>query len=116
MIRKKTRERTRTRRQPVFSATVYALARIVTFVPIETVVLRRKDDRIQVLLTRRPSDDEYYPGMIHIPGTILRASDRRIEDAFARVQEGEIKKKFSRKPEFVGFLFIHTLHSHSKRA
>lgn len=44
-------------------------------VSIQAVVLRQQEGRMQVLLTKRPKNDEHWPEMYHVPGTIVRSSD-----------------------------------------
>lgn len=47
------------------------LARLVVTSTVEIVPLRVKHDTIEVLLARRPSDDPWWPGQWHLPGTVL---------------------------------------------
>ena len=85
-----------------------AVATKFALIAIETVVLRQSaTGTIQVLLTQRPLDDSIpaWRGMWHSPGTMLRASDRSYEDAFARVQNGELGTRFLEPPRFVDTLF-----------
>ena len=60
---------------------------------------------MEVFLTKRPENDEYYPNMLHSPGTILRASDRpgSYLDAFERVQKNELGVDFMSPPKFGRF-------------
>jgi len=70
--------------------------------PVEAVVLRKKDSKIQVLLIKRDPDDPDWGGQLHSPGTILRANDedgkRSYSSALRRLEERELKTKFSKPP------------------
>jgi hypothetical protein len=84
------------------------LARMLPQPCVETVVLRRKNNSVQVLLVPRPPEDITWPGMLHSPGQALRAMDFQRPDEkpmygpFERVQKNEIKADFIGEPEFVG--------------
>ena len=53
------------------------LARISVLPTVEFILLRLSPEsgKPQVLLTRRPADDKWWPGQWHNPGTVLLASD-----------------------------------------
>ena len=51
------------------------LARHVVTSTVEIVPLLQSDGAQKVLLARRPDDDPWWPGMWHLPGTILLPSD-----------------------------------------
>lgn len=86
------------------------------FTAIETVFLKR-DNRghVNVLLTKRPPNDAYYPNQWHSPGTMLRGADVPKEtktnpdvpkfdgykEAFDRLVEGELKLQFRGEPKQV---------------
>ncbi|MBU4380853.1 hypothetical protein L6255_03710 [Candidatus Parcubacteria bacterium] len=96
---------------PKMPTPVYnAVAAKFVLVAIETVILRRKQGKVEVFLAKRPPTDAYYPNMLHSPGTILRASDRpgSYQDAFERVQKNELGVNFVFPPEFVGSYYFHT--------
>jgi len=60
---------------------------------VEVVPLRRNaEGRTEILLTRRDDDDSIWAGMLHIPGTVVRASDSDPSnaDAFRRIIDGEL--------------------------
>lgn len=63
-----------------------AIARLVPSVAIEAVVLRERDGRIEVFLTRRSPQDVAYSGMLHSPGSILRAGEKPV-DVMHRIGE-----------------------------
>lgn len=71
----------------------YEVVRLAVTTTIEMVPLRRsRTGEVEVLLTRREADDPYWPNQPHVPGTVLRASDREgsYADAFMRILEGEL--------------------------
>ena len=47
---------------------------------------------IEVLLTKREASDPVWGGMLHTPGTVMRASDQKPnnEDALSRIIDGEL--------------------------
>jgi hypothetical protein len=75
---------------------------------VETVILRKINSEMEVLLIPRPEGDIIWPGMLHSPGQALRAMDYHRDDLtplngpFERVQQQEIMTDFSKVPEFVG--------------
>jgi|SRR3989344_475471 len=87
-----------------------ALASKFAFTAIEVVTLRVHEGKLEVLLTKRDSDDIFANGW-HSPGSILRASDAPekydtvgdYQSAFKRVEQ-EIKVPFSVVPKFVGII------------
>ena len=71
---------------------------------VEVVPLRQKNDTAEVLLTRREDDDPNWPGMLHTPGTVVRASDApgSYNDAFRRILDTELKSvELAGEPQFV---------------
>ncbi len=83
-----------------------AIAAKFCLTAIETVVLRRHGGAIQVLLTRRAVNDPHWASLYHSPGSMVRASDNSFEDAFGRVQNGELGTKFL-SPPVCAETFIH---------
>jgi hypothetical protein len=74
---------------------------------LETVILRRSDNEVQVLLIPRPENDIIWKGMLHSPGGAVRHSDYLRSDGkpfngvFERIESGEIKNKFVGEPKLV---------------
>lgn len=70
------------------------VARLCVTTTVEMVPLRHNLDngKDEVLLVRRESDDPIWPNMLHIPGTVLRSTDRQgdYSDAFKRIFDGEL--------------------------
>lgn len=59
-----------------FSKSLYnALAHCMLSVAVEVVTLRVRDGHVEVFLKRRANDDSAYPGMLHVPGTVIRVKD-----------------------------------------
>ena len=74
---------------------------------VEIVVLRRNSDKLQVLLTKRPPDDEFWPNKWHIPGSIFQADDTSIEARLQATIDRELPNtKFVSEKEWVPELFI----------
>jgi ADP-ribose pyrophosphatase YjhB (NUDIX family) len=79
-----------------------AVARVAVYPAVEFIPLRKKDNKVEVLLFQRPSDDIIWPSMWHTPGTILRPTDETYEDAFTRLMEDELKGTKTSLPIFIG--------------
>src|SRR3989344_8061455 len=77
----------------------------LTVTPIlEIVPLRKtKTGEVEVLLINREDNDPIWAGMLHTPGTVIRASDTEgsYEDALNRILKGELKGTPCDKPVFV---------------
>jgi hypothetical protein len=85
---------------PVFLET----CRLTVSTIVEVVPLRKKDGRVQVLLTKRSDDDLFWPGMFHTPGTLVRATDEEgsYKSAFARILGDELAAvALAGEPEYV---------------
>ncbi len=67
----------------------WQFARLNTLGFIEFVPLRLNNGVIEVLLTRRSTDDAFWPGKLHIPGCTIRPCDNK-EDVFKRLLNEEI--------------------------
>lgn len=84
----------------------HSIARIMVTTTFVVVPLMRRDDRTLVLLDRRGADDLYYPSMLNIPGTVIRASDESMSAVFKRLVALEISDAIIRQgPVFVGNVF-----------
>jgi hypothetical protein len=60
--------------------------RLVVTTTVELIVLQRTKEGVQVFVTRREDDDPVWPGMLHIPGTVLRPTDDATDDLAAPMQ------------------------------
>ncbi|MEO6760810.1 MAG: hypothetical protein ABI220_00320 [Candidatus Saccharimonadales bacterium] len=86
------------------------VARLVTLPVVEFIPLRKVGDAVEVLLIQRPADDPFWPGLLHTPGTIIRATDLHRpesdnEQAFNRILHDELKDTEISQPHYVGSLF-----------
>ncbi len=68
------------------------IARLATLSTIEMVPLRDTDQGEEVLLIPRPESDKWWPGQLHVPGTVLLPTDTdgSFESAINRVRAKEI--------------------------
>jgi len=85
---------------PIF----HAITRLVATPIVEIVPLRRnQNNKIEVLLLKREPADPIWPGQLHVPGTVIRASDSEsnFADAFKRILLGELEGIPATTPTFV---------------
>ena len=69
------------------------VARLTVTPIVEVVPLRLgSGGKVEVLLTQREGNDPTWAGLLHTPGTVVRASDEEggYKDAFKRIFEGEL--------------------------
>jgi len=90
-------------------------ARLLALPILELVPYRFIDGRIEILLLERPSNDRFWPGSLHTPGTVIRATDldkqnQGLQVAFERLVEDELGGVQLGPP-----LFIASLLHESKR-
>jgi hypothetical protein len=87
---------------PVFEQ----VARIVALPIVEFIPLRKTDAGIEVLLVARPDDDALWPGLLHTPGTVVRATDFGTDQAlwppFYRIIHEELQGTELGTPHYVG--------------
>lgn len=91
---------------PVFEQ----VARLVALPIVEFVPLRMHDGQCEVLLIARPDDDPLFPGLLHTPGTVVRATDvhkGKQDDwqAFSRILKDELLGSEVGPPHYVGSIF-----------
>lgn len=78
-----------------------AIARLVALPIIEVIPLKGNDDgSVSVLLLERRRDKDLWAGMVHTPGTVIRAGDSE-ETAFERITNDELNGTKVSKPVFV---------------
>lgn len=85
------------------------VARLTTTPIIEVVPVRRGvNGETEVLLTERDQNDPIWAGMLHTPGTVVRASDNdpNNREAFTRILDGELAGTLTGEPQFV-YNFFH---------
>ncbi len=79
--------------QPFAPELYNAIARCMLSVAVEAVALRVVGGQTQVFLTRRSPNDAAYPGMLHVPGTVIRAhdvsEDETYQNAMRRLEQDE---------------------------
>ena len=94
--------------EPVF----FELSRLMVVPVVELVPLRMSDKGdVEVLLIDRGDDDPYWPGTVHVPGTVFMASDRpgSLQDVFGRLLHGELHGvNIAHPPKHVKTLFHET--------
>lgn len=86
--------------QPLFiEITRIAATPIVEIVPLR----KNQQGEIEILLTKRDTNDPTWPGMYHTPGTVVRPSDTEgsYKDSFDRILAGELKNTPTTSPIFV---------------
>lgn len=74
---------------PLFMAIT---AKIVT-PTLELAVFKEENEALEILLTRRPDDDEHWPSQWHVPGTVIRSTDNEgsYETCFERIVRDELR-------------------------
>ncbi len=81
------------------------IARLVVLPIIEFIPLRlNKDGEIEVLLIKRDETDKFWPGMLHTPGTVIRATDQRDKsyEAYNRILHDELEDTPTGQPYYFG--------------
>jgi hypothetical protein len=89
----------------------HAIARLMVMPIIEVVPLRRgPEGRVEILLLKREANDPVWPRQLHVPGTVVRASDEAgsFRDALTRVLEGELKQVEVGEPVLVKNILHHS--------
>jgi hypothetical protein len=82
------------------------IARLVVLPTVVLIPFIRLNSNLKVLLTKRSSDDAYYPNMLHPPGTVLRSTDKSIQSAIERLKKTELAGvTFKGELVFVNFVF-----------
>lgn len=82
----------------------HEVARLVATPIIEIIPIRQNQSgQTEILLLRRDDSDPAWPNQLHVPGTVVRATDNpgSFKDAFDRILEGELGGVSSTKPHFV---------------
>lgn len=80
------------------------MARIMVLPGVEFVPLRiNQHGRAEVLLLKREPSDRIWPGKVHTPGTIIRATDIEagLESVFHRIKTDELGDTKISEPHFV---------------
>lgn len=71
----------------------WLVCRLSVTTTTELAPIREENGRLQVLLTKRPDDDEFWPGEWHIPGVVIRATDEKgsLKNPIERILEDELE-------------------------
>ncbi len=88
----------------------YAIAETMALPYIELVIFHPTAKQSEVLLTKREEDDPYFPGLWHVPGTLLRATDLdkpgdRFDLAINRIVSEELGGMSISRPTHTGMYF-----------
>jgi len=86
------------------------VARLVALPIVEFIPLRMGSAGVEVLLLARPDTDPFWPGMLHTPGTVVRATDvhkGKQDDwrVFDRIYQDELKGTEASQPHYIGSMF-----------
>jgi hypothetical protein len=77
---------------------------------IEFIPLRNRNGSVEVLLIARDENDPFWPGLLHTPGTVIRATDLTDNKAanwpaFERIIQDELYGTRIGDPHYVGSIF-----------
>ncbi len=89
----------------------HEFARLGVLPIVEVVPLRLSPaGQIEILLLERDADDPVWPGQLHVPGTVVQASDTEISysNAFSRIFQGELQLAAAPNPVFVQNILHHS--------
>lgn len=83
------------------------IARLVVLSIIEFVPIRVYEGQLQVLLIGRDEDDTIWPGSIHVPGAVIRPTDKqeKLNIVFDRIIKEELKGTKVSEPVYVKNMF-----------
>jgi len=83
-----------------------AIARLIVTPTYLAVPLFEDNGILKVQLLERDSDDPYWPGQVALPGKIILATDKTLDDVYARLIKSEIPNaKIKIGPVFCGHIF-----------
>lgn len=87
-----------------------ALLHLVTLATVETCILRRRQGRPEVFLTKRSGSESRYPDCWHVPGAFIRNGED-VAQTVARISTHELggSAKITR-PRFASFLNLPRRH------
>jgi hypothetical protein len=84
----------------------HAIARLMVTTTFVVVPLVQRLSKTYVLLHRRAPDDLYYPSMLDVPGTVIRASDETLSAAYDRLLRTELPvASVKQGPVFVSYVY-----------
>src|SRR6476660_2531216 len=83
-----------------------SIARLIVTTTFVVVPLLKRGDRLFVLLHDRGAADLYYPSMLDVPGTVIRATDQTLQAAYKRLMFAELPNvSIIKGPVFVDNVF-----------
>jgi hypothetical protein len=85
----------------------HQIARLTTTAIIEIVPLKLQNSKIEILLLERETDDPVWPSQLHIPGTVIRATDS-LEEVFQRISDKELNGINISSAKFVTNILHHS--------
>jgi hypothetical protein len=87
----------------------FEICRLTVVTTADVVPLRKSNSgKIQVLLIERDKRvDPIWGGMMHIPGSIIKATDKQnsLTDALKRVLKGELMSVETSEPRYISYVF-----------
>ena len=84
----------------------YAVLRLVVTPTYLAVPLYDNGKKLQVQLIKRGMSDPHWAGLLHLPGTVIIATDKTIEDTYSRLIKNEISdSKIKIGPIYAGYVF-----------
>ncbi|MET1033274.1 MAG: hypothetical protein ABWX94_02135 [Candidatus Saccharimonadales bacterium] len=89
----------------------HQVARLVAIPIIELVPLRiNPEGNVEILLLKREADDPVWPDRLHVPGTVIRASDTSgsFDDPLSRISSQELMDSQISEPMFVRNILHHS--------
>lgn len=90
---------------PVFAE----IARLVRLPMVDLVPVRNSPEYgLEIGLVRRAASDRWWPGLWHLPGTVLR-SDDTLDSALTRLKHEELGLTSCGQPDFVNFCIHQSL-------
>lgn len=82
------------------------ICRLTTASTVVLLLFANIENEKKVLMIPRDLDDEFWPGIYHTPGGILRSTDVNIETALNRILNVELNEmNLDNPPEFFKFYF-----------
>jgi len=91
---------------PVPVETFTAIARITVTPTYLVVPLYQDGETLKVLLFDREKNDPYWPGQMALPGKIILANDKTLDDVYKRLLKSEMPDaKIKLGPVFCGHIF-----------
>jgi hypothetical protein len=84
----------------------HAIARLMVTTTFVVVPLIERRGRVLTLLHERGTDDAFYPSMLNIPGTVIRATDDTLDSTYKRLVATELSDvPITAGPVFVGNVY-----------